>query len=53
MSLQKQHFHLSYWKALSVGVVGVEPAASRSADRRLSNSGANQAAYNKIGVPTC
>ena len=38
MSLQKQHFLLSYLKTLSV-----EPAASRLADRRLSNW-ANRAA---------
>ena len=43
MSLQKQHFLLSYLKTLSVGPAGTWPAASGSADRRLSNW-ANRAA---------
>ena len=42
MSLQRQHFLLSYLKTLSFGPVGVEPANSRSADRRSPNW-ANQA----------
>ena len=44
MSLQRQHFLLSYLKRPWVLVrPGLEPAASRSADRRLSNW-ANRAA---------
>ena len=43
MSLQRQHFLLSYLKTLSVGPAGFEPETLRSADRRSSNW-ANQAA---------
>ena len=37
MSLQRQHFHLSYFKTLSVGLAGFEPVTSRSADRCSPN----------------
>ena len=43
MSLQRQHFLLSYLKTLSVGPVGFEPATSCWADQRSPNW-ANQAA---------
>ena len=47
MSLQRQHFLLSYLKTLSVGPAGFETTASRSADRRSPNW-ANRAAVNTI-----
>ena len=37
MSLQRQHFHLSYFKTLSVGLAGFEPVTSCSADRCSPN----------------
>ena len=37
MLLQRQRFLLSYLKTPSVGPAGIEPTASRSADRRLSH----------------
>ena len=43
MSLQRQHFLLSYLKTRSVGPAGVEPATARTADQRSPNW-ANQAA---------
>ena len=43
MSLQRQHFPLSYLKTLSVDLAGFEPVNSRSADRRSPNR-SNQAA---------
>ena len=47
MSLQRQHFLLSYLKTLNVGPAGYEPVTSRSADRRSPNW-ANQAAVESI-----
>ena len=44
-----KHFLLSYLKTLNVGPAGFEPAASRLADRRLSNW-ANWAAANSFKV---
>ena len=60
MLQQRQHILFSYFKTLSVGPAGFEPATSRSADRRLSNW-ANRAAAaqiipffdNKSSVPQC
>ena len=43
MSLQRQHFLLSYFKTLSVCPAGFEPVTARSADRKSPNW-ANQAA---------
>ena len=48
MSLQRQHFVLSYLKTLSVGPGGFEPVPSRSADQHSPNW-ANQVAVEEGG----
>ena len=44
MSLQRQHFLLSYLKTLSIGPVGIKPETPPSADQRSPNW-ANQATH--------